>query len=180
LHRRARRGESITVQPRPVTFYHLELTNFTPPNRLRLRAVCSAGAYIRSLAHDLGQVLHTYACLSGLRRERVGPFLLDAAHSLAEVEAATRQGEFASLLLPPGYGLEMPRLILDAPTIRRLGYGQQVALPISSEFDEHWKAQGLAQGIDGQGELVGILRCLEPAPPPEEGFIWKAEKWLAA
>src|SRR3989338_2738386 len=41
------------------------------PN-LKLRVECGSGTYIRSLAHDLGQVLHVGGYLSGLRRTKVG------------------------------------------------------------------------------------------------------------
>jgi tRNA pseudouridine55 synthase len=48
---------------------------------LHFRIVCSTGTYIRSLAHDLGQLLGTGAYLSSLRRTRIGEFSAEDAVS---------------------------------------------------------------------------------------------------
>ena len=56
-----------------------------------------------------------------------GRFTLADSHPLAAVEAAAEAGRFGELLLPPGAGLDLPRLTVDAETMRRLGFGQRVA-----------------------------------------------------
>jgi tRNA pseudouridine55 synthase len=173
LHRKARRGESVVVEPRPVTFYHLELVAWPTPDRLALRIVCSAGAYVRSLAHDLGKALGCYGHLAVLRREAAGPFTLAEAQPLATIEQAARQGQLAGLLLPPGYGLDLPRLTLDAETIRRLGFGQQVRLPATVAAAA---STDLAQAYTQRGDLAGIVRRLEQG---NHDALWKAEKWFA-
>lgn len=215
LHRKARRGEEVTVTPRPVTFYQLDLVHYEPPDensaapaaaegdapgRIALRVRCSAGGYIRSLAHDLGQALGTVAHLSALRREAAGPFTLDDAHPLAAIEDAAGAGKLDGLLLPPGTRLDMPRVVLDAETTVRLGHGQRVALSsddaraAAQSAAEH-ASDGLAQGINDAGEFLGILRYIGPArsasaeTAPEgetehpstaiQASIWKAEKWFA-
>jgi tRNA pseudouridine55 synthase len=62
----ARRGEYIELEARPVEFYEITLTAWQPPE-LTLEVHCSAGTYIRALAHDLGQALGCGAHLAGLR-----------------------------------------------------------------------------------------------------------------
>jgi tRNA pseudouridine55 synthase len=173
LHHKARRGELVTVEPRLVTFHELQLVAFTPPNQLTLRIHCSAGTYIRSLAHDLGQALQTYGHLSALRREAVGIFTLADAHTLAAIEAKAQDEALEEFLLPLGYGLSMPEVTLDAEAVKRLGYGQQVALPDPSPS----KPLTLAKGIAADGILAGILQCLETTGEGES--VWKAEKWFA-
>lgn len=170
VHRKARRGETVVLEPRPVTFYQLELLDYHAPDRLCLRVVCSAGAYIRSLAHDLGLALETHGHLALLRREAAGSFTLQDAHSLVEIEAAAQASKLADLLLPPGYGLDLPVITLTVEQMRRLGFGQQVILP-----ENDGDPQALAAGVDEQGRLVGILRRLELAAG---SAIWKAEKWF--
>ena len=54
---------------------HLITTTFGPAKReITLRVVCSKGTYIRALARDIGQALHSGAHLTALRRTRVGNY----------------------------------------------------------------------------------------------------------
>ena len=178
LHHKARRGEDVTITPRPVTFYQLDLVGYSAPDRICLRALCSAGTYIRSLAYDLGLALQTLGHLAVLRREAAGQFTLAEAHSLTEIESLARQTRLAEILLPLGYGLEMAALPLDDEQVRRFGHGQTVRVAGSAALDPPL-AGALAQGTDANGVCVGILRCLGPALAAEAGFVWKTEKWFA-
>jgi len=58
------------------------------PTLLRLRIVCSSGFYVRSLAHDIGQLLGCGAHLEALRRTRAGQFRLDEAVTLEALQTA--------------------------------------------------------------------------------------------
>ena len=49
----------------------------------------SAGGYVRSVAHELGQDLGCGAHLSSLRRTQAGVFTLTDAHRLDELESLT-------------------------------------------------------------------------------------------
>jgi tRNA pseudouridine55 synthase len=77
-YRRARRGETVALAPRPVEVHSLELVEFAPPD-VRFRATVSAGTYLRGLARDLGTALACGAHLAALRRTAVGPFELQDA-----------------------------------------------------------------------------------------------------
>lgn len=176
LHHKARRGEVVTVTPRPVTMHQIELLAFTPPQQIALRVTCSAGAYIRSLAHDLGQALHTHAHLSLLRREAAGAFTLADAHPLEAIEAAAQAETFDRLLLPLGYGLDLAEIVLDDTATKRLGHGQVVALPTLTPG----LPPVLAKGVSAEGVLLGILACVNPPSVQRDTYLWKAEKWFAA
>jgi tRNA pseudouridine55 synthase len=176
LHYKARRGEEITVEARTVTFYQLNLLHYLPPDRIVLRTRCSAGTYIRSLAYDLGLALGTHGHLAALRRQAAGAFTLAQAHTLATIEQAAQAGQLADLLLPAGYGLDLPTLPVDESSARRLGQGQKVVLPYDAA--QQTPASSLAQAYDAHNELLGIVRCLGRATG-SEGLLWQAEKWLA-
>jgi tRNA pseudouridine55 synthase len=177
VHRKARRGEEVSLAPRPVTFYELELVAWQPPESVILRVHCSAGAYIRSLAHDLGRALGTHAHLHRLRRESAGVFTLAEAHSVSTIEAASAQGRFAELLLPPGAGLALPVVQLDAVAIQRLGYGQKVVLATNAAASATDEPAGrLAQAVDEENTFLGILQWVGQAA--SGGDLWKAEKWF--
>ncbi|MFZ4658150.1 MAG: tRNA pseudouridine(55) synthase TruB [Caldilineaceae bacterium] len=174
LHHKARRGETVTVEPRPVTIHQLHLLAFRPPDQITIRVTCSAGTYIRSLAHDLGLALQTHAHLSLLRREAAGPFTVADAHPLAEIEAAGQAEKLDALLLPLGHGLPLAEVRLDEEASRRLGHGQVVALPNPTAQPP----PPLAKGITADGTLVGILQSLQQAQSGNGDYLWKAEKWF--
>ncbi|PPK86378.1 tRNA pseudouridine synthase B [Neolewinella xylanilytica] len=87
LYKRARRGETIEVKPRPVTVHHFDLENFTGTS-VDFSIGCSKGTYIRSLAHDLGRAVGSGGYLTALRRTEVGPYHIDTAWQLEELLAA--------------------------------------------------------------------------------------------
>ena len=176
LHRKARRGEEVTVEARPATVHKLELLSIEAPDRLWLRVACAAGFYVRSLAFDIGAALGTGGHLSYLRRESAGHFSVDQAHSLAAVEDAARTGTLDSLFVVPGTGLDLPKLLLDPESAQRLGMGQRVWLP-DFTFDP---ASPLVQAVNESGQLLGIVRVLEASTEDGGGLLCKAEKWLAS
>ncbi len=172
LHYKARRGEVVEVPQRTVVFHAIDLVEFRPPDLIRLRVRCSAGAYIRSLAHDLGLALGSAATLEALRREAAGAFRVEQAHTLAGLERAAAEGTLAALLLPAGTGLGLPALVVNTETQRRLGHGQAV------EIDSAEPPGTPAQAVDADGRLLGIVRRL-PALGAETGVpLWRADKWF--
>jgi len=87
-YRRARRGETVAPEPRPVEIRELELVEAAVPD-LQFRATVSAGTYLRSLARDIGAKLGCGAHLTALRRTAVGPLrLTDAVAPEAVTQAA--------------------------------------------------------------------------------------------
>ena len=66
-----------------ITIYEMEILEYALP-RLRIRIRCSKGTYIRSLAHEIGQALHSGAHLTSLRRTRSGGFTLEKSYELDE------------------------------------------------------------------------------------------------
>ena len=98
----ARQGEEMEMPMREVTIDVFTPVRFQPGPRARLLAdiTCAKGTYIRSLAHDLGQVLGVGATLSFLARTRIGDFHIDDAVTLDELETAAIAGQFDRYLLP--------------------------------------------------------------------------------
>lgn len=176
LHSKARRGETVTVEARPATVHRLELLSIAEPNHLWLRVACAAGFYVRSLAYDIGEALGTGGHLSYLRREVAGSFSVDQAHTLAAVEDAARLDTLDALLIAPGIGLDLPKVLLDPESARRLGMGQRVWLP-DFAFDTE---SAVVQAVDNSDRLLGIVRVLEASTENSGGLLCKAEKWLAS
>ena len=70
-YRMARKGQAVELKPKELVIDEIELLDFTP-DTLRIRIVCSKGTYIRALARDIGEALHSGAHLTALTRTRVG------------------------------------------------------------------------------------------------------------
>ena len=95
LYDLARKGQEVARKPRPVTIYELELLEQENGTDYLFRCVCSKGTYIRTLCHDIGQVLGCGGTLYSLRRTMAAGFTLDRAVTIEDVQ---EQGE--RLLLP--------------------------------------------------------------------------------
>ena len=119
-YRLARRGEEVKLEPRPVTFHRVELLGYEPPD-LEIEVACSAGTYLRSLAHDLGAELGTFGHLWCLIRTRSGPFTLEQAIPLDQLDLLDE-----SRLIPMAAATGLPSYEVDARTARRVGRGIQL------------------------------------------------------
>jgi tRNA pseudouridine55 synthase len=133
MHRRARRGEHVPLEPVAVTIHDVELLDFSPPH-VRFAVSCSSGTYIRAIARDLGRALGTGAHLTSLRRTAVGPFVSEGAVVL---EALADPGAVAAAALEPADALaHLGLLEVDAEAARRLSHGQRVRIGAPSGDDE--------------------------------------------
>lgn len=161
----ARAGETVDLGPRKVVIHRLEAKDYKAPD-LSLVVECSAGTYIRSLAHDLGERLGTGAHLTGLRRTKAGPFTLHDAVPLPKLEVAFITGKWEQHIRPAADALPgLPEVHVDAPGAERLRFGHR----IPREAD----AAGMAKAIGPDGELIAILEAVEGAPDwhPRKVFI---------
>lgn len=165
LYRWARAGVDVPLEPRAVHIYRLDLVAWQHP-LLTVEVECSKGTYIRSLAQDLGRLLGCGAYLQGLQRTRNGPFALDDAVSLPELEEAIKLGYWPSLVYPLDIVLLRWRAaILGEEAATAVGKGRPVALRTS-----HHAAQGPCRAYSLQGHLLALLR-----PQPQEG-VWQPFK----
>ncbi len=91
LYDLARRGESVSREPRVRNVRRFELLSWEPPWG-EFEVVCSSGTYVRTLAHDLGRRVKVGASLDRLVRTSIGPFRLDCAVPAEELSELGRAG----------------------------------------------------------------------------------------
>lgn len=72
----ARKGEEVELKPKTLVIDEIELLECKLP-QIKIRVVCSKGTYIRALARDIGEALHSGAHLTALVRTRVGEVRLE-------------------------------------------------------------------------------------------------------
>jgi tRNA pseudouridine55 synthase len=117
----ARRGQSVTLQPRKVRIDGIDVLAFHYP-QLEIEVRCGKGTYIRSLARDLGDKLECGALVETLRRTRIGPFTLGDALPLDTTPAVAR----ARLLPLSAAVAELPALELTCEQLQQLTVGQAI------------------------------------------------------
>jgi len=98
LYEHARKGVEIVREPVNITIQKLEIVDPTQNDDLlsevRIRVVCSAGTYIRTLAEDIGRAVGVGAHLDALRRTRAGKFRIEDATTLDDIANAEDPATF--------------------------------------------------------------------------------------
>ena len=142
----ARGGEEVKLAPRQVRVDSIEIRSYEYP-QLEVTIECGKGTYVRSIARDLGRLLDCGGLVGTLRRERIGPFLAEEAHSLdGDPEDA------AELLRPASEAVAaLPKVGFGQEEVRRFRNGQPVRSPgVGGEEGAHVAV------MDEAGELVGV------------------------
>ncbi|TFB92894.1 tRNA pseudouridine(55) synthase TruB [Cryobacterium sp. HLT2-28] len=148
---RVRAGEDVDLPSRPVTVSAFELFEATPVDGfldLTVRVECSSGTYIRALARDLGADLGVGGHLTSLRRTRIGPFRIDEAGPLAELDVAT------ALIGPAAAATRiLGRLDLTEQQTIDLGHGKRIDVGADPDPSQ----AGPVAAIAPDGRLVGLV-----------------------
>ena len=120
------------------------------------RLAISSGGYVRSVAHALGMQAGCGAHLAALRRVAAGPFQIESAVTLEQVEAMAGAGTLEPHMPHPRAMLpEMPSVTVDAGTLARMRNGMQVALPeftgapVVKVFSAQRDMAGVAERVAG-------------------------------
>lgn len=99
-YERARRGEDVDIPPRQTRVDSMEALSTTQRGGVLLRIRCGRGTYVRTLCHDLGMALDCPAHMGFLLRTRSGPFVLEDAVTLEELDEAIQNQTLETLLAP--------------------------------------------------------------------------------
>ena len=171
-YRKARRGEAVELPARPVTIHGIELLDWDPAaSKFTIEVTCGPGTYIRSLSHDLGQVLGCGAVLTRLTRTRSGQFTLDDAVALDDLAEAARAEEVSRHLHPLAAALaKLTRVPVDAEQTARLMRGQFITCPEPPSVEVGYAVD------DGDG-VVAILAydAAQAAWRPDKVFVTNDE-----
>ncbi len=138
-HKLARAGKPVEVKPARIVIHRFELLSLEGPSPMEMTAGfemrVSAGGYVRSVAHELGQLAGCGAHLAALRRTQAGPFTLAQAIGLDELKSLAATPAAIERLRPHPRTLlpEMPSVTVDEQLAGRLRNGMQVNLPDFSD-----------------------------------------------
>jgi tRNA pseudouridine55 synthase len=145
----ARKHAEVSLQPVQVEIKEFEITQ-VENDRASFRARVASGTYVRSVAHDMGQIMGCGAHLESLRRTAVGEFELADAHTLEELDAALKMGEADDLFIHPRKLLpQFPSVTANDEMAGRIRSGRPVNLPELSQAR-------MVKVFAGQRELIAI------------------------
>jgi tRNA pseudouridine55 synthase len=146
----ARAAMPVALTPVPVTVTRAELLDLTE-DVARVRLTCSAGFYVRTFAHSLGELVQTGACLQELRRTRSGEFSIGEA---IDLETLSRSREIAA-----GAVIPLDRLLTGYPVVtltdearNRVSHGQEID-------GEPTAGSEWVRLADNEGHLVAMARA---------------------
>jgi tRNA pseudouridine55 synthase len=145
----ARANKPVVLEPRPIYIEDFQLIGYTDSDHADFLVMSGKGAYMRSLARDLAQVVGTEGHISALRRLKVGPFTENDAISLDELDSIGQIVALEQRLLPVAAALDdIPALRLTEIEASRLKNGQTVSLLRKVDL------QRIADFIDGDTVLA--------------------------
>ncbi len=157
-YRLARQNIAVEMKPVDVEIFSLEILDCAGAD-LTIRVHSSTGTYIRSIAHDLGQVLGCGAFLSRLRRVSAGGFDLSMARTLDQLTALAEAGNLAEALIRCADLLpEFPSELVDDSTAGFIRQGRDFRVsPFRSEPDAKF-----VKAVSYEGDLVAIGEAVLP------------------
>jgi tRNA pseudouridine55 synthase len=154
----ARKNVAVDIPAVRVTVHELTLLSLDG-GRARLRVRCSAGTYVRSIAHELGIALGVGAHVDELVRTASGPFRLESALSLEALQELKDEGRLEQAIIKPSDLLpHFPPVFVDDTTARQIRQGRDFSVSAFriNAGAEHVKA------IGPNGELIAIGKAALP------------------
>jgi len=148
----ARRNIEVRLDPVEVHVYSIDTVEIGG-NTLRLRVHCSAGTYLRAIAHELGQMAGCGAHLKSLVRLASGAFTIEQARTLPQLEALAAAGELHTALVSGADLLpEFPAERVDTITANQIRQGRDFRV---SPFRASRGAK-FVKALTQDGELIAI------------------------
>lgn len=146
-----REDKPVILKPVDVTVFAFDLLGLDHQD-LKFRVHCTGGTYVRSIAHELGQLVGCGAYLQDLRRTASGDFTIEQAHTLEELEQMKSEGHLEQSFVPSSQLLpEIPSEEVDAITVGKIRQGRDFQVsPFRVRGGKYVKA------IADDGSLVAI------------------------
>jgi tRNA pseudouridine55 synthase len=158
----ARKGIEVEVEPKEVTVYELSVSSIRRERGKAVasfRAVVSKGTYLRSIAHDAGEILGCGGCLTKLRRTRSGVFSLEQAVSLEELERYFSDNRLDRAIITPKDALpNLKTLVVRQGYASRVARGEPIQLRMVRGIKFNFVKGEIVKVVDERGRLISLAR----------------------
>lgn len=163
LYELAREGKTVELEARAVTISELTLSEWQLPE-FTLDITCGSGTYIRSLAHDIGEVLGVGGYLSALARTASGAFTLENA---VDLDTVLHTEDWRDYILPPDTALmDMPAVHLGDDDFVHVQHGRA-----PQAIDPAPPDMPFARAYSPQGDFCAIFRAEDGIWQPHKVFL---------
>ncbi len=148
----ARKKQPVDLKPVPVEVYALDVLDLNGCEAA-VRVHCSAGTYLRGIAHDAGQALGCGAFLKSLRRIASGDFKIESARTLEQLAALAAEDRLSEALIPAAQLLpDFPSELVDSLTAGQIRNGRDFRV---SPFQVRHGAR-FVKAVNSHGDLIAI------------------------
>ena len=159
LYKLARSGITIERKPVSINFFSIEFVSMEK-NQVKLEVHCSAGTYIRTLCHDIGQKLGCGANMSNLVRNGIGLFNLTSSITLDDLQKASENKLLEEVLFPIEKVLTfLPELCIKETYVKALANGRPLTKGSFKTFPNNFKP-GMNLRVSNGSDV--ILAIVEP------------------
>lgn len=162
LYELARSGQTVDIDPKPVTVQSLSLRS-DRPDEIDLTVTASTGFYVRSLAHDIGRELGCGGYLHHLRRLAIGPYELAEALPQNELESADNPIDVieSSAWIPlRDTRLPCAEITVNPGAVDRFSHGQEIVVFRTEGQTVEADDQIVVRGPDGNLIGIGVVRAV--------------------
>ncbi len=163
LYKLARKGIMITKPPRTIKISRIDIARMELPE-VDLVIQCSAGTYIRSIAHDLGQMLGCGAHVKELIRTGSGSFTLDRALPLENISSEDSRGKdqfqkrARDCMVSMSQSLSfLPKIVASRHLAEKIRHGQPIHAEDTQMSMEPCQENSYIRIIDKEDHLLAVV-----------------------
>ena len=169
----ARKGVEVERQARKITVFEIEIISINLPV-VKMRVHCSKGTYIRTLCDDIGKELGCGAAMLSLVRSKVGPFVLENALGLTDIQKAKDEGRLGDIVMSVDSLFteyravkvtdEAMKLLLNGNVLYANSFAERINVPKDKELFRVYKNDGTFAGVYFYSEINKLFK-------PEKMFL---------
>ena len=161
LYKLAREGVTVERKARPIEILDVRYSGSPVENEYVLTVRCSKGTYIRTLCHDIGNLLGTGGCMEELTRTKVGRFELKDSLKLEELRDLAQNGRLEDALIPLDQMFSELQSVVPAEKYIPKAYnGNDFFRNQLSETGKFCSGEKV-RVYDAKGHFIGIYRYME-------------------
>ena len=163
LYQYARAGKEVERKKRRIFIKDIRVLQIKLPH-VRLEVTCSKGTYIRSLAHDIGEMLGCGGHLFSLCRKRVGPFGLKDALDLETIEEIGSKGKIGDSLISVEKVLDyVPSVVVKDSFAQRIKEGPDLLPDAVLSSKKEFEKDEIICVENNRREIIAIGKALRPS-----------------
>ena len=182
LYKLARNGITIDRDPVKITIYSIEFIK-KEENQVLFDVCCSAGTYIRTLSHDIGEKLGCYAHMVRLTRTKVGLFGLGRTLTLEELKSAHEEGSLPKKIFPLEEVLNfLPAIRVKKEYLEPISHGVALSKFFLETLPKRFEPGHYFRVLGGDDKILAIVepvinqdKLSELAP---EDIVFKSKRVL--